>query len=190
MGKAVGGVPEAPALSAEAGDDAGIGAYLATQRRLRGIGLDELAARTRIPRRSLERLESGAFDGPPDGFVRGFVRTVALAIGLDPDDAVTRMLAEPEARRGPHLPSLRRVALVGVALLLLLALGTAVSRLVGRPGQAEAAAAPTGAPLPVRRDHVRALAAEEGVLPATPPPAAAPTPPPAAVPTPAPAAAP
>jgi cytoskeletal protein RodZ len=57
--------------------------------------VDELAQLTKIPRRSLERLEAGAFDGTPDGFARGFVRTVAEALGLDPDDAVNRLLAEP-----------------------------------------------------------------------------------------------
>ena len=39
-----------------------MGQYLANQRRLRRITLEELAERTRIPRRNLERLESGALD--------------------------------------------------------------------------------------------------------------------------------
>lgn len=176
MGKAVGGVSGAPALSADPGEEAGIGAYLARQRRLRGISLDELAALTRIPRRSLERLESGAFDGPPDGFVRGFVRTVAVAIGLDPEETLTRMLREPEARRRGHAPSLRRVAAVGALLLGLLGLGAGLARLLpGAERTPAPAAAPTvrGAELPVRRDHVRALAVEEGLL-APAPSAAAP----------------
>jgi hypothetical protein len=171
MGKAVGGVSGAPALSADPGEEAGIGAYLARQRRLRGISLDELATLTRIPRRSLERLESGAFDGPPDGFVRGFVRTVAVAIGLDPEETLTRMLREPEARHRGRAPSLRRVAAAGAAILLLLALGAALARLAPGPRQAPAPAAapaPRGAELPVRRDHVRALALEEGLLPSAP----------------------
>ncbi len=72
-----------------------IGIYLARQRRLRGISLDDLAESTKIPRRSLERLEAGAFDGKPDGFSRGFVRTVADALGLDPEDSIMRLLSEP-----------------------------------------------------------------------------------------------
>lgn len=72
-----------------------IGLYLAAQRRLRGISVDELAALTRIPRRNLERLESGALDAAPDGFTRGFVRTVAAALGLDADEAVMRLMTEP-----------------------------------------------------------------------------------------------
>ena len=74
----------------------GIGAYLSQQRRLRGIALAELADQIRIPVRSLERLEKGAFDTTADGFARGFVRTVAEALGLDTDTVVSRMLSEPE----------------------------------------------------------------------------------------------
>jgi hypothetical protein len=78
-------------------DQAGgsIGTYLARQRRLRGISLDELSESTKIPRRSLERLEAGAFDGQPDGFSRGFVRTISGALGLDSEDSINRLLGEP-----------------------------------------------------------------------------------------------
>ena len=72
-----------------------IGRYLARQRRLRGVSLDELAGLTKIPLRSLERLEDGAFDHQVDGFARGFVRTVAAALGLDAEEAVMRLLGEP-----------------------------------------------------------------------------------------------
>ena len=78
MGQGIGGVPEAPAVGGDAGGREQIGRYIAQQRRLRGIDLAELAARTRIPRRSLERLEAGAFDQSPDGFSRGFVRVPAM----------------------------------------------------------------------------------------------------------------
>ena len=76
-----------------------IGEYLKRQRTLRGITIEELAASTRIPLRSLERLEAGYFDGMTDGFVRGFVRTVSGALGLDADQTVARMLEEPAGRR-------------------------------------------------------------------------------------------
>jgi hypothetical protein len=58
-----------------------IGAYLREQRRLRGLSLEEVEAVTRIPRRALARLEAGAFDRQQDVYLRGFVRTVAVAIG-------------------------------------------------------------------------------------------------------------
>ncbi len=72
-----------------------IGEYLRKQRALRGITVDELSSMTRIPLRSLLRLEGGQFDGETDGFVRGFVRTVANALGLDEEDTMSRMLQEP-----------------------------------------------------------------------------------------------
>jgi len=57
-----------------------ISEYLRRQRILRGMSREELSELTRIPIRSLERLEDGQFDGGSDGFVRGFVRTVAEAL--------------------------------------------------------------------------------------------------------------
>src|SRR5262245_53404747 len=103
-----------------------IGRYLASQRELRGISLDDLSARTKIPRRNLERLESGAFDAQQDGFVRGFVRTVADALGLDAREAVMRMSAEPAGGDDERILRRRvRIAVVGVVVgaLLLLVLG-------------------------------------------------------------------
>jgi cytoskeletal protein RodZ len=166
MGRSIGGLPETPALIAGGEDPGSIGAYIARQRRLRGISLEELEALTRIPRRSLERLEAGAFDSEPDGFVRGFVRTVSIAIGLDPDDTVTRMLAEPDPRRMKRrIPSLSAAA-ASLLLVCLVALGAgAVWTLVGaRTGQlAEVSPAPEDRR--VRRDAVRELAVERGLIP-------------------------
>ena len=158
MGKEVGAGPEAAALSGAEPEGGSVGAYLARQRRLRGMTVDELAHLTKIPRRSLERLEAGAFDGTPDGFARGFVRTVADALGLDPDDAVNRLLAEPredEAR-------LRAAARRDQRQLWLWA-GALTSVLVGllilwRVFDAEGPqAAPSGDPVVYRHDAVRSL---------------------------------
>jgi hypothetical protein len=102
------------------GPELAIGRYLARQRRLRGVSLDELAGLTKIPLRSLERLEDGAFDHQADGFARGFVRTVAEALGLDAEEAVMRLLGEPPS--GDEGLALRRLSLrrwaLGSALLL------------------------------------------------------------------------
>jgi hypothetical protein len=96
MEQAQRGVPEdARVASRERAEP--IGAYLARQRVLRGISLEGLAESTRIPLRSLVRLEAGVFDTEPDGFARGFVRTVAVALGLPPDETVARMLPEADA---------------------------------------------------------------------------------------------
>jgi len=116
-----------------------IGDYLKRQRLLRGVSIEDLAATTRIPLRSLERLEAGYFDGVTDGFVRGFVRTVALALGLDADQTVARMLDEPVARRWDREGGgglwrkqvLALVALVAATALGVLLLRAGWNRLVG-----------------------------------------------------------
>jgi len=134
-----------------------IGRYLAGQRELRGIALDELAARTKIPRRNLERLESGAFDAQTDAFVRGFVRTVAGALGLDAQEAVMRMVSEPAGgdeerlRRRRARTTLLSAVVIG-ALLLAIGLGLRLA--------ARWLVEPVGGPPDhvFRRDAVRSLA--------------------------------
>lgn len=133
-----------------------VGRYLSRQRRLRGITIEELSEITRIPVRSLERLEGGRFDGVADGFVRGFVRTVGEALGLDADDTVSRLLSEvridPEAG-GPRV-SLERTAIAVGAVLVFAALLGLGSWLVGGSN------VPGSDPSRVvyRQDPVRALA--------------------------------
>jgi cytoskeletal protein RodZ len=166
VGREVRGVSEAASL----GGAPSIGEFLRGQRLLRGISLDELAAVTRIPRRSIERLEAGDFDAQPDGFARGFVRAVATALGLDPDDAVSRMLVEPQPDAQPEsgvLP-LGRAALVLAAAGLL---GLVALLWLALASRTDEPAEPPAPPL-IRRDAVRSLA--EDVAPqATPPPARA-----------------
>ncbi|MBW2268195.1 MAG: helix-turn-helix domain-containing protein [Deltaproteobacteria bacterium] len=161
MGQEIRGVPEASSLTGT-----GIGHYLSSQRRLRGISLDELAGRTKIPRRSLERLEAGSFDTASDGFVRSFVRAVASSMGLDPDEAVMRLIDEPAEVVPPESFGWRpsrwlagALALAGVGLVL-----------VGLWWLLEAWLAPTPQSDPrdviLRRDPVRALAGEAAPAPA------------------------
>jgi cytoskeletal protein RodZ len=163
MGQEVRGVPEIAPLKGGPDDrERSIGRYLAGQRRLRGISIDDLASLTKVPRRSIERLEAGAFDRSSDGFVRGFVRVVADALGLDADEAVMRLLGEPdgaadEARRNAERrrAMLARVAIVAAALLLgVLLLRIGIALLSGEP-DAE------GPELIYRRDAVRALSDEK-----------------------------
>jgi cytoskeletal protein RodZ len=156
MGTEVRSVPETTPLDAA---ETSIGRYLARQRELRGISLDELALRTKIPIRSLTRLESGAFDAKPDGFARGFVRTVAVALGLDADEAVTRLLAEPRADVSASAGSSRPLlAAAAAAALALIAAGVVWRAAASRE------VAPAAAPAPnpewvLRQDAVRSLAA-------------------------------
>jgi len=160
MGQEIRGKPEAPPLSAD--PERSIGAYLARQRELRGISLEELATLTRIPRRSLARLESGIFDRAPDGFVRGFVRTVAAALGLDPDETVMRLLSEPAAEGTAAggvvaawtSPTARWAVLAFGGLLAAAALGWLAMNLRERP------AAPPDDEIVLRHDPIRELARE------------------------------
>ena len=157
MGQEVRGSAEAAALSDAEPADASIGSFLARQRRLRGISVEELAQLTRIPLRSLERLEAGAFDATPDGFVRGFVRTVAEALGLDPVDAVNRLLREPREDEAYLLARARDqrrklalwIGLGTAALLLMLGLGRLGVWLFSGDGAAT--------PTVYRRDALREL---------------------------------
>jgi cytoskeletal protein RodZ len=133
-----------------------IGAYLRQAREGRGIELAELEAITRIPRRSLERLEAGEFDARPDGFARGFVRTVAASLGLDPDDAVARMLEEPAPEaQAPRLPRSRLLYVLAVTLAAV-ALGAALVWFAGRLALGEDSG--DEATRVYRRDAVRDLA--------------------------------
>lgn len=141
--------------------EASIGAYLTSQRVLRGISLEELAGLTRIPLRNLERLESGTFDRDADGFVRGFVRTVAAALGLDPDDTVARMLSEPNEPvdgRVTGVTAHRAVLLAALVLALVVMIGVAAAglRLLLTPATPDLERV-------VRRDPVRALAEAQGL---------------------------
>ena len=137
-----------------------IGRYLARQRRLRGVSLDELAGLTKIPLRSLERLEDGAFDQQVDGFARGFVRTVAEALGLDAEEAVMRLLGEPPTGADEGL-ALRRLSLRRWALGSALLLGGVAAILVLWSlwrGDAAGPAAEISPEIVYRRDVVRELA--------------------------------
>ncbi|MGB0621038.1 MAG: helix-turn-helix domain-containing protein [Myxococcota bacterium] len=156
--------PEGPSVAvAGTFEDAPIGAYLRRQRVLRDVSLEELASMTRIPLRSLERLERGEFDGETDGFVRGFVRTVATALGLDVDDAVSRMLQEPAAGVWERHAGGRRAkqvlvlwGLAATVLVALLVLQAGWRMLVG------ASADDPSRQVVIWQDPVRALAEATG----------------------------
>ncbi|MFB3117850.1 MAG: helix-turn-helix domain-containing protein [Myxococcota bacterium] len=176
MGREIRGDPEPPPLTGGAGPlpegkerdrEITIGAYLARERRLRGISIGELAELTKIPPRSIERMEAGAFDGNPDGFVRGFVRTIAVGLGLDPEEAVMRMLGEPadvaEAAQAPALRLDRRHLAIFGLLVAAVGLGLAIWGWASR-----APSAPAADDMPkivYRRDAVRALADEQARSP-------------------------
>jgi len=149
---------------AETFDSRPIGEYLRRQRVLRGISTEELSSLTRIPQRSIERLESGQFDGEYDGFVRGFVRTVATALGLDADDAITRMLREPAPGTWERHSSNRglKQALAGVVLLALVAVA-AIGLRAAWLALVDGTSSPGSRAVVIWHDPVRALAEATGV---------------------------
>lgn len=70
------------------------GDRLRREREMRGITLEDISESTKISRRRLEALENEEFDLLPGGvFNRGFVRSYARHVGLDPDQAVADYLA-------------------------------------------------------------------------------------------------
>ncbi|MGC1187560.1 MAG: RodZ domain-containing protein [Candidatus Acidiferrales bacterium] len=69
----------------------GFGVHLRREREMRGVTLEEISSATRIGTRFLDALETEHWDVLPGGvFNRGFVRSTAQFLGLDPE----AMLAE------------------------------------------------------------------------------------------------
>lgn len=65
--------------------------YLVGARKQRGMSIHDIATVTRIPVRSIERLESGLFEElPADVFVRGFLRSYARCVGLSAEETIRR----------------------------------------------------------------------------------------------------
>ena len=72
-----------------------VGAELGQARRARGLSLEELSARTKISVDNLEALEDNRLDElPPPLYVRGFLRTYAAEVHLDPNDVAERYFAQ------------------------------------------------------------------------------------------------
>ncbi len=87
--------PEVPHTGS---DTAGIGAVLRAARAKRGLSVAEMRVRTKIDARYLTALEAERFrDLPPLPFARGFLRTYALELGLDPGPLVERLAAAVSA---------------------------------------------------------------------------------------------
>ena len=92
----------------------GLGEFLRRERELRRISLDDVAERTKISRRYLEAIEEERYDRlPGEAFVRGFIRSYAQSVGLDPDDTLliynhSRMLHDVAPIRTERLFPARR----------------------------------------------------------------------------------
>ena len=81
-----------------------VGSTLREARERAGFSLQDLATRTRIPIKSLRAIEENDFASVPSGiFVRGFIRSYAQEVGVDPSKAVAdyRSMTEPAVGSTP-----------------------------------------------------------------------------------------
>jgi len=66
------------------------GSYLKSERELRGVTLDELNSKTKIPVRYLEALEKNQFDElPEEVFIKGYIRSISNVIGAQEDEVLS-----------------------------------------------------------------------------------------------------
>lgn len=188
-----------------------IGRQLAAAREEQGISLNQAAEETRIRPQYLAAMEAGDFDALPDYVVaRGFLRSYASFLGLDPEplvqafrEAVAAEIEEPVRRQlvgGPHVmeidfsrrgtPFLSRILSWGAVIALVLLAGYWLWTqgrlpLVPAPGLPRPSISETAPPLSSPSPSVTApaeLADEPTVAPPTP--TATPTPSPTPRPTP------
>ena len=113
-----------------------VGEQLSAERTRQNMELSDVAARTRIPLRHLEGIESGNHEGlPATPYSVGFVRTYATMLGLD-GPALSRAFRDElgEERRGHFEPAAyepvdpsrvpsRLLAMVALGVALLLGMG-------------------------------------------------------------------
>ena len=85
----------------------GIGAELRDGRMARGVTIDDAQRATRIARRYLQALEDEDFEAlPAPVFSRGFLRSYAQYLGLDPTELLSRFPGNP--RPSGDLPDVSR----------------------------------------------------------------------------------
>jgi cytoskeleton protein RodZ len=86
-----------------------LGATLRDARERRGMSVEDLARVTKIKIDTLRAIDSNAFERVPPGvFTRGFLRTYAREVGLDPEAVVSQYVEQveptPEAPPPAELP--------------------------------------------------------------------------------------
>ena len=110
--------PEPPTLGS-------VGTRLLEERKSRGFTLEEVSRGTRIPVPSLHRLETDRFDDlPGEVFVRGFLKSYARFLGLEPDAVLAhygavRRVPDVAPMSLPTPPARREVRQVGIAVAVM-----------------------------------------------------------------------
>jgi cytoskeletal protein RodZ len=95
---------------------AGFGRWLRLERELRQLSRDDVVRATRLTASVIDGLESGERERmPPSGYVYGYLRTYAGALGLDADDVVLRW-QEVEGAEEPPEPPRRALPVRAIAI--------------------------------------------------------------------------
>ncbi len=82
--------------------EAGLGQTIRDARVRRGFTIERLSSVTKISQTILRAMEAEDFDRLPGGvFTRGFFRSYAREVGLDPEGTVASYVAQIEAAHGP-----------------------------------------------------------------------------------------
>src|SRR5688572_2678315 len=118
-----------------------VGQHLRHLRESKGMSLEEVSRATRVPVSSVERIEADRFDElPGEVFVRGFLKSYARAVELDPEEILARYTASrrvawvtPLPLSSPAKPARGRRFGVAIAFVLLLILFTLALSIVLKP---------------------------------------------------------
>jgi cytoskeletal protein RodZ len=164
------------------------GEELRRERELRDVSREQLASVTKVSMRHIAALESGRYDQLPAGvFARGFVRVIALHLGLDAERAVAafrhihssweeeRVKRErqlPTSTAGLRLSQPRRTVassttLRGIAIALLLAAVTGGAAFLRTHGADRRGPAASAAPVARAESGPASLALPPAVAAAT-----------------------
>ncbi|WP_375404642.1 helix-turn-helix domain-containing protein [uncultured Sphingomonas sp.] len=96
------GDPVPGPVQGEAAEPGPVGDTLRAAREAQGLTLDEISARTRVPKRHLASIEAGAYASLPSGaYAVGFARAYARAVGLS-DVGVAKEVRIELDRAGPR----------------------------------------------------------------------------------------
>jgi cytoskeleton protein RodZ len=111
-----------------------VGAYLSQERKRRNISLADVAKATRIAPQYLEALERDEFHAfPASIFIRGFLRTYSVQIGLDPKEVLrmyetqTSSMAAFEKGGATRTRSKTEPLAKYISILLIMAVGVGVA---------------------------------------------------------------
>lgn len=142
-------------------NDGGVGVALAGERRAQGLSLEQVAAASRIRVVHLQALERDDLDALPGPvYARGYLRSYAALLGLDPEPLLARLAPREApapgsgrflslARLAPGLPArlvLTGPLLTGLGLLVLIALFSAYALYELRSARLDAGPAPAAPP--------------------------------------------